>query len=263
MVGRQLARVSALKYGETLWSDLFEGRRHTVRCLKPAVQAVESLLELSQKQRKRVVWRIDGGGGSDENLNWLLDRDYHLVAKGKSNRRAIGLAEQAKRWDPRGDAWLAEVPPPVDWGHPIRFFVKRRWKKECFHYSYYVTSIQLPSKPLFMSSYDQRGGAEVEQFRNDKSGLALAARRKRLFPAQKALILLNDVAHNLLADFQAKALVDTKFAGYGSKRIVRDLLNIPGHLGFVDGQLVSIELRNSNELSKDLIFCLEKYCSGD
>ncbi len=36
-------------------------------------------------------------------------------------------------------------------------------------------------------AYYNRGGAEVEQFRNDKSGLNLAARRKRGFLAQKGL----------------------------------------------------------------------------
>ena len=32
-----------------------------------------------------------------------------------------------------------------------------------------------------MTCYNARGGAEVEQFRNDKSGLRLAARRKHSF----------------------------------------------------------------------------------
>jgi hypothetical protein len=223
---------------------------------------VESSLDFSLKQRKRVVWRLDGGG-SDDNLRWLLDRGYQVLAKGKSNRRAVGLAQQVQRWDPMGDAWLAEVPAPVDWGRPVRFFIKRRLKNELFCYSYYVTTIQLPSKRLFMASYNRRGGAEVEQFRNDKQGLSLAARRKRSFLAQKALVLLNDTAHNLLADFHNKVLLNTKFAGYGPKRIVRDLLNIPGRLVFVDHRLTKIELRKSNEVSQDLIILLKKYCFGD
>jgi hypothetical protein len=47
-----------------------------------------------------------------------------------------------------------------------------------------------------MACYNRRGGAEVEQFRNDKNGLHLAARRKRGLLAQKSLILLTDLAHN-------------------------------------------------------------------
>lgn len=225
----------------------------------------ESSLDLTQKQKKRVVWRLDGGGGSDDNLNWLLARFYQVVAKGKSNRRACSLARQAKRWDVNesGDAWIAEVPPPVEFAQPVRFFVKRRFKKNKVCYSYYVTSITLSSKQLFMASYNDRGGAEVEQFRNDKSGLSLAHRRKRSFLAQKSLILLTDIAHNLLTDFKHKALANTKFANYGSKRIVRDLLHIPGRLVFDNGQLKKIELQNSNENSQDLIICLYKYFFGD
>lgn len=173
------------------------------------------------------------------------------------------LAEQVKRWDVLNDAWIAEVKPPIDLGAPVRFFVKKWLKKDKFHYSYYVISIVLPSKKLFMSSYNRRGGAEVEQFRNDKSGLSLAHRRKRSFNGQKSLILLTDIAHNLLTHFQYKALADTKFANFCSKRIVRDLLNIPGNLIFHNGQLKKIELQKSNENSKDLLICLKKYFSDD
>jgi hypothetical protein len=62
-----------------------------------------------------------------------------------------------------------------------------------------------------MAKYDARGGAEVEQFRSDKSGLSLEARRKRSFLGQKGYILLTDLAHNLLSDFYHSALVGTHF----------------------------------------------------
>jgi hypothetical protein len=52
-----------------------------------------------------------------------------------------------------------------------------------------------------MALYDARGAAEVEQFRSDKSGLSLDARRKHSFLGQKGYVLLNDLAHNLLSDF--------------------------------------------------------------
>ena len=76
--------------------------------------------------------------------------------------------------------------------------------------------------------YDARGGAEVEQFRQDKSGLGLEARRKRSFTGQQGYILLTDLAHNLLTDFAHYGLADSSMAGFGPKRIVRDLLNMPG-----------------------------------
>ncbi len=110
-----------------------------------------------------------------------------------------------------------------------------------------------------MAGYDQRGGAEVEQFRNDKSGLHLSMRNKRSLAAQKALILLTDTAHNLLAHFQRTALVGTKFEGFGPQRIVRDLLNIPGKLVFEGSQLKRIELLATHDHAKALLICLEKY----
>jgi len=226
------------------------------------VKATENALELSPQQRHRTVWRIDGGGGSDEHLRWLLARGYHVVAKGMSNRRAESLARQVRRWDAyRKDVWLAEASPPITYGRPVRVFVKKRCKNGHYVHSYYVSSLSLPSKKLFMTCYDDRGGAEVEQFRNDKSGLGLEARRKRSFAGQKAYILLTDLAHNLLADFYNQALMEGPFAGYGPQRIVRDLLGTPGRLHFENGKLVRVELLSLKQISEPLAICLEKYCA--
>lgn len=260
MTGRQLARVSHVESHETIWSELYPGNRHTIQCLQPAVLATEKALELETAQRKRTVWRIDGGSGSDEQIIWLLKRDYQIIAKGYSHMRAATLAKQVKRWDKCEDAWLAEIKPTVDYGRPIRLFVKRRLKdgKEC--YSYYLSTLSLPAKGLFMQAYDQRGGAEVEQFRNDKSGLYLAARRKHGFLAQKGYILLTDLVHNLLSHFHAHALKGTKFDSFGPKRIVRDLLHWPGTLVFDANQLVRINLLSQKQFSADLLLCLQNYC---
>jgi hypothetical protein len=198
-------------------------------------------------------------------VRWLLGRGYHVVAKGMSNRRAQALAQQVGRWDAyRTDVWLGEVPPPVEYGRPVRVFVKKRLKNGVSLHSYYVSTLTLPSKGLFMARYDGRGGAEVEQFRNDKSGLSLEARRKQSFLGQKGYILLTDLAHNLLADFHHQALVGSPFEDYGPKRIVRDLLATPGRLSFDggSGKLVRVELLSLKQFSKDLAICLERYCSG-
>ncbi len=241
---------------------MYPGNRHTVQCLQPAVRATETALELTPAQRQRTVWRLDGGSGSDKHLRWLLARGYQVMAKGMSNRRAEALAHQVSRWDPYHDAWLGEVAPPVDYGRPVRVFVKRRLKKGQFCYSYYVSTLILPSKGHFLAAYDRRGGAEVEQFRNDKSGLSMEARRKHSFTGQKGYILLTDLAHNLLADFARRALVGSKFEAYGLKRIIRDLLAIPGYLVFDHGELVRVELLSLKQNAKDLAICLEKYCAG-
>jgi hypothetical protein len=205
---------------------------------------------------------MDGGAGSDDQFRWLLKRNYHVIAKGLSNFRAKALANTVRRWDQYDDCQLAEVPPPIDYGRPVRVFVKRRWKDEKWTHSYYVSTLQLPSKRYFIEYYHQRGGAEVEQFREDKQGLYLAARRKGSFTGQQGYILLTDLVHNLLADFRHRALRGTRFADYGLKRIVRDLLHIPGRLHFDNQQLKRIELLKLNQNSQDLIICLERYCLG-
>lgn len=241
---------------------MYPGNRHTVDCLQPAVLAAENALELASQQRKRTVLRIDGGGGSDAHLRWMLGRDYHIMVKGMSNKRAEALSRQVQRWDAYQDVWLGEVEPPVDYGRKVRVFVKRRLKKDKFCHSYYISTLSQPCKKRLIALYDDRGGAEVEQFRCDKSGLGLDIRRKHSFLGQKGFVLLTDIAHNLLADFHHRALVDSRFEGFGPKRIVRDLLTTPGRLFFEHGNLVRVELLSLKQFSKDLAICLERYCSG-
>jgi hypothetical protein len=246
-----------------MWSELYPGNRHTVRCLQPAVLAAENALELAPERRSRVVWRADGGAGSDEQIHWLLERGYQIMMKGTSSRRAHALARQVSRWDAYGDAWLGCVASPVDFGRSVQVWVKKRLKADRFLHSYYVTTLKLPSKGALMACYDARGGAEVEQFRNDKSGFHLDARRKHRFPAQTALILLTDLAHNLLAHFYHTALSGTRLEGFDAKRIVRDLLAIPGRLVFEGSQLKSIFLSDAHPYAEEVVLCLVKYCQSD
>lgn len=234
-----------------------------MQCFQPAVLATESSLELALRHRRRIVWRIDGGAGTDEHFLWLLGRGYHVIAKGKSNFRANLLAQQASRWDAYDDYELAEVSPPIDYGCSVRVFVKRCRKADKWHHSYYLSTLTLPSKGHFMRYYHQRGGAEVEQFRQDKHGLDLATRRKYRFTAQQGYILLTDLTHNLLADFYHRALYGSRFEGFGLRRMVRQLLCTPAQLVFENGQLKRINLLSLNKNADDLIICLKKYFSGD
>lgn len=254
--------MSAINYRETLWSDLFAGNRNTVECLQPAVLAVETSLALGQQQRRRTVYRLDGGSGTDDKLRWLLARDYQVVAKGFSGRRAQALAPQVTRWDHYGsDAWLGSVTAPVDFGRPVQMVVKKWRLNDHWHHSYFVTTLRLPSKTALLDLYNLRGGAEVEQFREDKGGLHLSARRKRTFQAQKTLVLLTDLTHNLLADFRYRGLAGSTFANWGLKRITRDLLQMPGLLIFEGAELKRIELLATHPHAEELLICLEKYYS--
>lgn len=186
-----------------------------------------------------------------------------MLGKGFSGKRANALAPHVSRWDIYDDqSCLGWVNPTFDLGHPVKVVVKRRFHKGKWKHSYYVTTLSFPSKKALMDRYNQRGGAEIEQFRADKSGLHLSARRKRSFTAQKALILLTDLAHNLLADFHSRGLADSCFTDWGLKRIVRDLLAVPGRLHFRSGQLKRIELLATHPYADELIIYLERFCSG-
>ncbi len=233
-----------------------------MQCLQPAVLGIESSFELARAQRKRTLFRLDGGSGTDDNLRWLLARDYQLLAKGFSGKRAYALANQVTRWDAYDhQSWLGRVAPPFNLGRPIDLLVKKRFQKGKWKHSYYVTTLSFPSKRAYMDLYNLRGGAEIEQFRADKSGLHLSARRKQSLAAQKALILLTDLTHNLLADFPQRGLVDSRFSQWGLKRIVRDLLAMPGRLYLSAGELKRIELLSTHPHAHDLIPCLHSYTS--
>jgi hypothetical protein len=231
------------------------------------VLGTESSLELAPKQRNRTVYRLDGGAGTDQNLDWLLSRDYHLIAKGYSGRRAYALAQQVSRWDAYdSECWLGTVTSPVDFGRPVQMMVRKRRHKGQWKHSYYVTTLAFPSKKAFMDAYNQRGAAEIEQFRVDKQGLHLSARRKQSFQSQKAIVLLTDLTHNLLTDFRYQALAQTQFATWGLKRIVRDLLAVPGRLYFSGSQLKRIDLLATHPYAQELVICLKKYdshCFGE
>ncbi len=167
MTGRQLARTSVVKYRETIWSDVFPGNYHTVHCLQPAVLATENALDLSAERRKRIVWRLDGGGGSERHIRWLLERDYHLLAKGMNHRRAHALGQEVQRWDSYRDMSLGEVPSPTGYPRPVRIFVLRREEKGKVVYNYYFTTLKLSSLRRYLSFYNARGGADVERFRSN------------------------------------------------------------------------------------------------
>jgi hypothetical protein len=71
-------------------------------------------LLLPPPHRAKVIWRLDGGFGGDDNVDWLLARNYQVLVKGHSNRRAAKLAQQVKRWLPvRTDKAVGRVQTPV------------------------------------------------------------------------------------------------------------------------------------------------------
>lgn len=258
--------MGATAYRETLLSLLYPGNYTSVEALIPAVMIAEEFLGLTPAQRYRIVWRTDGGFGSDANLQWLIQRGYHIMAKGYSWKRALAWARRVSDWlevEP-GRRWLAWAPDQLDFGRPTQIVVAR-WltpKGKLRHALYITTLLDLPLLTTIATTYNQRGGAEVE-IGSDKTGLKITHRRSQGMLAQEALVLLADLAHNLLAWFHCDLLRETRFAGYGSKRIIQQLLSIPGELVFDDAALVEVRLKQSHPLAESMLDVLGRLWDED
>src|SRR6266704_5112427 len=122
--GRQLGRVLATRYGEVVVDRLFDGKTQLSKALQPLIQAAEQTLELDERKRARTLVRIDAGGGSLDDVNWLLVGGYQVHGKDYSSSRAQRLAQSVSYWvdDPkvpgRQIGWV-HLPAP-EYARPVR-----------------------------------------------------------------------------------------------------------------------------------------------
>ncbi len=113
--GRQLGRVLASRYGEIVVDHLFEGKTQLTRALQPLMVAAEASLQLDEDKRRRTIVRVDAGGGSLDDVNWLLSRGYLVHCKDYSGQQAKRLAKSVVNWyvDPtqpeRQFGWVSKV----------------------------------------------------------------------------------------------------------------------------------------------------------
>lgn len=77
--------------------------------------------------------------------------------------------------------------------------------------------------------YDKRGGAVEIEIKEDKQGFGMVKRQKRKAEAQDMLVLLNQLAHNVLM-WARNWLMETapKLMRFGILRLVRDLMSVSG-----------------------------------
>jgi hypothetical protein len=62
------------RYEEVVVDRLFEGTAQLTKALQPLMEAAEATLDLDESKRERTLVRIDAGGGSLDDVNWLLLR---------------------------------------------------------------------------------------------------------------------------------------------------------------------------------------------
>jgi hypothetical protein len=243
--GRQWARLSVPTYHETLCSLLYPGNQQASTMLKPAITMAQEFLGLTREMRQRTIVRSDAGLGTDGNINWLLWLNYQILMKGFSGSRSVNFAKKLgdKNWteDPSRKRWIAWAPNPPRFGRRINVFVLR-WQGQngIRHGTLLSTLFQL--EPLSTwRLHDGRGAMEIE-IKADKQGLSVPKRRKKSFTAQEGLILLADLAHNILSWTHHWVLEDSPFADFGTKRMVDELMCIPGRVEIMGGKLQKVAL---------------------
>jgi hypothetical protein len=281
--GRQLGRVLASNYHEIVVDQLFNGTTYLRSALRPLITAAEQVLDLDHFKRARTIVRVDAGGGSVGEINWLLAQGYQVMAKDYSGQRAQKLAVSVTNWvdDPRIEgrqvgwvraatsAYVREV---------RRIAVRCRKKNGQWGVGVLISTLsplevvvltgQLPTKVrddaavllAYVYFYDARGGGVETAIKDDKQGLGITKRNKKRFEAQQMVMLLNMLAHNVLIwarGWLAPHL--PQIERYGLLRLVRDIWHISG---FVEwdrhGHLSRIVLNQMAPLAQGLSAALQR-----
>lgn len=219
--GRQLGRVLASRYEEVVIDRLFDGKTQLTKALQPLLEAAEQTLDLDEDKRSRTIARVDAGGGSLDDVNWMLQRGYQVHTKDYSGKSAHKLSKTVGEWfddpDLPGRQFGLVTEPALCYARKVvRIAVRKRdrngkWKAVVLisalsaHDVLTLTGENLSALSdqarvllAYVTFYDQRGGSVETSLKEDKGGLGLTKRSKKRFPAQHMLVLLGSLAHNVV-----------------------------------------------------------------
>jgi len=285
--GRQLGRVVATQYNEVVVDRIYPGKRQMERSLQELVTSAEEVLELDESRRKRTIIRVDGGGGRDADVNWLLERGYHVVVKNKNWKRANKLAASVRDWhaDPKtGDREVGWVEAPHPYVRATRQIAIRTPKKDG-SWLYWVLISTLADEDLFrlarqpfrkepastqvllalLYAYDLRSGGVETSIKESKQGLGLTKRNKKRFAAQEMLVLLAQLAYNLTVWVRnLLAEHSPHLKEYGLARMVRDIFQIDGCVHWdAQGQILAIIFNKHDPFTERFITGLASIWTQD
>jgi hypothetical protein len=275
--GRQEGYVLATWYEEIVVERLFDGKTQLNRALQPLLEAAEATLQLDERKRRRTIVRVDSGGGSVEDINWVLAKGYQIHCKDYSGTRAEHLAESVEHWitdpgDPGRQLGWVTANTEV-YCRPVRRIAVRCRKNNGQWGVGVILSTLSPRDVLWLTGqsiqdeddpqavvsayvhfYDQRGGGVEIEIKEDKQGLATPRRNKKRFAAQQMLTQLEALAHNTL--IWARRWLEPhcpKIARFGLKRLVRDVLQMNGLIVFDHyAQILQIILNQADPLANEL-----------
>jgi hypothetical protein len=275
--GRQLGRVLATRYEEIVVDHIYNGKTQLPRAFQELVLAAEDVLDLDEEKRKRTILRMDGHGGSQGDVNWALERGYHVHTKEYSTDRARKLAGTVVTWqdDPkipgRQVGWVTAE--PSEYVRPVKRIAVRTRKKNG-QWGIGVLISTLPQEALgllariparrwqdpvaillaYVYFYDLRSGGVETEIKEDKQGLGITKRNKKRFEAQQMIAHLNALAHNLIV-WSRKWLAQTwdKVENLGILRMVRDVFHLSGLVHFrSDGSIERITLHQADPFASGL-----------
>lgn len=219
------------------------------------------VLNFTTEQKQRTILRSDGGFGSDQNVNHALRAHWQVLTKGKGGKRPAAFANKiaADDWQTLSPKrWAAVAVDPPTYAQPTQHFVMR-WVTDHgeIKHSTLLCSILDWSLAEVINHYDDRGSCETE-IQADKRGLQLERRRKKHLAAQEALILMTDVAHNLLAWTTHWMFPTGPLAHFGPLRLTQDVLSLPGRLLFEEKRLIEVHLNKRHPHAQEVANGLQR-----
>jgi hypothetical protein len=272
--GRQLGRVTATLYQEIVVDKLYPGKVQLERSLQELVEEGEKVLALGPEQRQSTIIRVDAGGGRDADINWLLERGYHILIKVKNWQRVRKLHQSVTTWhtDPKtATRQIGWVRTPHAYVRPTRQLAIRTrtkkgdWQLRVLVFDFDDTHLfQLARQPwrkapsdlelmlAALYAYDLRGGGVETRIKGSKQGLGITKRNKRNFHAQEMLVLLAQLASNLLIWIRNAMAQHVPFwRKYGLLRLVRDAFHISGIIELDDqGHCLGVTLNETHVLAR-------------
>lgn len=272
--GRKLVRVRAAQSQETVWEEVRPGRTaESLTGLQAVLEQAEQRLGLagdsanSQARRARTEIRLDSAWGSDRVITWLLERGYQVTGKFKSTQRVRKLVQGIGQWQETSSPGreVALVTRPVSFARPLAEYAVRTPSAEKaggYYYAVLFTSLLQRTMQAVVTAYDGRAGMEAD-LKSDKRGLALAVIRKRRLVAQTVVVLLVELAHNVLVwarDWLAQAA--PRLRGYGIVRLVQEVWAVPGRVKLSGEQVQRVRLRRVHPLAREVVLGWQPLLAG-
>ena len=168
------------------------------------------------------------------------------------------LVRGISTWQPTSSPGreVAEVPQAVAFVRPLAQYAVRTPSKEHqggYYHAVVFTSRTDLSMTGVVEHYDGRAGMEAD-LKSDKQGLGLALIRKRLLPAQKLVVLLVELAHNIL--IWARSWLGEHVPHlheYGIVRLIGQVWAIPGRVKLSDTEgVVRVRLRREHPRAREV-----------